>query len=1367
MPALSKQQMTEEIIKCSASPEYYLLNYGVVRDPKGGYVKFQLYDFQKDCLREFQEHRFNIILKSRQLGISTIAAGYIAWLVAFHKATEVAVVANKQVNSSGFVRKIKLILKKSPTWLVPKLLLDNQGSIELINGSRVIAHATTDDAARSESLTLLVIDEAAAIPTNKVEDLWAAAYPTLSMGGAGIVISCVTPDTYIYTDRGIKQIGDYANLDLLGEQTVASYGVLGKDKLRTGSIAYNNGVCKTKIISTRSAKLEGSLNHKLWAFSNKVGRYDWFQLRDLEVNDFVAVQYGMNVWGNNDTLTDFRLTPDLSTNTTLHDNFLPTVITPDLAYLLGVYIANGSMSIINSQQANELIGGYVSFVSITQDMKDRFTLENVDIQTHTDNIFTTSKNFIEFLLYLGFKPDTKNTQRSIPPRLLELSGGNLGALVNGIFDCKGFSRADRGIVSIGLSSKVLIDQIRIILDNIGILSEYGAVNGRNSYFQYDTIQYRLTLNQSESKLFYELIGFNSQEKQDNQNVLPMLCELPGILLQSQAMRSPIENENQIITSQTWHDSCYSKFCANQIEQNSPSKNHTRNFAVKNHTIKPNIKNCDGEFENHNVLLAAAPHVKKLTGTELEGIGKLHLLPILPGTLLARDENFDDLESGDVKTLTCRDADNQKLGTKIASQNLVKLLTTKTEISGEKHTIDQNNQKPIRGKMNCFDVLYDKKLTTGFTISQKESIINQTFSKNRANYGLPDKLLTDENASQNQFECGSSKNRAKQNSVQPGFGTELAIARNVPENFEVENENQLEKKCRAANQSNITQTLSSKNPSESFTKSNIVKSSSHDVIPNGVYYCKCLFDLLPFGTWTLIKKWGLNINGVLNKKSLYKTHHTSRQNLLKLKNICLQNTTIPNKLTIELDKILSPNVKWEPIRSITVSSNPTVDFSLPSTKNSHKISSEISESDINMISFWDHSVIYNSILGHQTPKGVGNWYHKQWTLAVNKESDFNPITIHWTEHPLYSENLEWICASCGNRQLTGSMFNGEVLCEICAESSFHPTSSWYENQKRQLASDRLIAQELDMDFLGSGDMVIENKYILEAEKECRKPLYEGFEVLQYHKKEDVPFSMFYKNLWVWEDPIEGEEYLICADVARGDSSDYSAFHVINSSDEQVAEYRHRLPPDEYAGLLYDVGTLYNNALIVPEANSIGYATCLKLVDLDYKNLFYSQKGMYSKEKMKKMNDHPTKHDVSAIPGFQTTNTSRPLIISALEEGIRVGSFKIRSTRTISELRTLVWINGKPQAMPGYNDDLCIAGGIGLFVKSTHLKDRSSGREAVVAALKAMQGESNLAENSLPTNRGFMNSRANPNPWVQIGPRGERESLTWLIDRKRKG
>lgn len=187
---LSPKQLIE-LQKCAQDPVYFLLNYAYIKHPTRGTIPFALYPRQKDLVGTFKQNRQVIINKSRQIGISTTIAGYVAWLIWYYKDQEVLVIATKKKVAANIIKKVKTILRHMPSFMkqLTYISVDNIFSVELLNGSRVEAISKTPDAGRSEGLSLLIIDEAAHIDT--FEEIWRASRPTISTGGK--VIICSTP----------------------------------------------------------------------------------------------------------------------------------------------------------------------------------------------------------------------------------------------------------------------------------------------------------------------------------------------------------------------------------------------------------------------------------------------------------------------------------------------------------------------------------------------------------------------------------------------------------------------------------------------------------------------------------------------------------------------------------------------------------------------------------------------------------------------------------------------------------------------------------------------------------------------------------------------------------------------------------------------------------------------------------------------------------------------------------------------------------------------------------------------------------------------------------------------------------------------
>ena len=185
---LSKKQIVQEIIKCGKDPTHFINNYVKISHPLEGQIPFKTFDFQADLLEDFNDYRFNIVLKARQLGISTIVAAYVAWMMVFHRDKNILVIATKFGTATNLVKKVKSMIKNLPDWIrIAEVSIDNRASFELSNGSQIKASSTSGDAGRSEALSLLVVDEAAHV--EGLDELWTGLYPTLSTGGRCIALS--------------------------------------------------------------------------------------------------------------------------------------------------------------------------------------------------------------------------------------------------------------------------------------------------------------------------------------------------------------------------------------------------------------------------------------------------------------------------------------------------------------------------------------------------------------------------------------------------------------------------------------------------------------------------------------------------------------------------------------------------------------------------------------------------------------------------------------------------------------------------------------------------------------------------------------------------------------------------------------------------------------------------------------------------------------------------------------------------------------------------------------------------------------------------------------------------------------------------
>ena len=182
-----KQVIRQEYLKCASDPIHFMKKYCNIQHPQRGRILFHLFPFQEKVLKLFQDNPYSMVLKARQLGISTLVAGFSLWLMTFHKDKNILCIATKQDTAKNMVTKVKFMYENLPSWLKVDAAENNKLNLRLKNGSQIKATSAASDAGRSEAVSLLIIDEAAFI--ENIGEIWASAQQTLATGGGCIAIS--------------------------------------------------------------------------------------------------------------------------------------------------------------------------------------------------------------------------------------------------------------------------------------------------------------------------------------------------------------------------------------------------------------------------------------------------------------------------------------------------------------------------------------------------------------------------------------------------------------------------------------------------------------------------------------------------------------------------------------------------------------------------------------------------------------------------------------------------------------------------------------------------------------------------------------------------------------------------------------------------------------------------------------------------------------------------------------------------------------------------------------------------------------------------------------------------------------------------
>jgi hypothetical protein len=258
--------------------------------------------------------------------------------------------------------------------------------------------------------------------------------------------------------------------------------------------------------------------------------------------------------------------------------------------------------------------------------------------------------------------------------------------------------------------------------------------------------------------------------------------------------------------------------------------------------------------------------------------------------------------------------------------------------------------------------------------------------------------------------------------------------------------------------------------------------------------------------------------------------------------------------------------------------------------------------------------------NSTPFGIGNFYHKTWVDSLTGSNGFNPIQIPWHLHPDRDQH-------------------------------------WYMANKAMLGS-RRAAQEIDCDFLTSGDTVFDLTDI----KAIQDSLMD-YPIIE---------KRYNGALLRFKEPDPDKEFFLGGDVATGRARDYSTFTIMDKEGEEYVCFKGRVPLNKFKDIVGEEGMKYNQAKIAIETNDIGEAVTSGLQEQSYPNMFYTQRLLTKKG--------DTEPEIQRIPGWYTTSKNRPIMIDGLERDIREDVVTIKDPFFISEAYTFIYDeSNRPVAM----------------------------------------------------------------------------------------
>jgi len=187
------EEQVKEYLKCVSDPEHFIETYVQIVNVDEGLIPFSMYDFQRDIINLVHNNRFVIAKLPRQSGKSTTIIAYLLHFVLFNPSVNVAVLANKLSTARELLGRLKLAYEHLPKWMQQGIMEWNKGSIELENGSKILASATSSSAVRGGSFNMIFMDEFAYIPQGVAEEFFSSVYPTISSGKTTKVLIVSTP----------------------------------------------------------------------------------------------------------------------------------------------------------------------------------------------------------------------------------------------------------------------------------------------------------------------------------------------------------------------------------------------------------------------------------------------------------------------------------------------------------------------------------------------------------------------------------------------------------------------------------------------------------------------------------------------------------------------------------------------------------------------------------------------------------------------------------------------------------------------------------------------------------------------------------------------------------------------------------------------------------------------------------------------------------------------------------------------------------------------------------------------------------------------------------------------------------------------
>ena len=395
----------------------------------------------------------------------------------------------------------------------------------------------------------------------------------------------------------------------------------------------------------------------------------------------------------------------------------------------------------------------------------------------------------------------------------------------------------------------------------------------------------------------------------------------------------------------------------------------------------------------------------------------------------------------------------------------------------------------------------------------------------------------------------------------------------------------------------------------------------------------------------------------------------------------------------------------------------------------------------------------------TPNGYDAIYYDIYDQALRNMNEFKISEMFWYRDPRYTKDLYMVKTNdLVHYLLNREDYPQDTVVDLSVENpydrdhsittdfiskGYKPCSSWFEGMVKKLKFDRRkVAQELECNFLGSGDNVFDAELMQE---------------ISHNTLREPQAKLMGGALWIFKEPENGHKYVMGVDVSRGDSEDFSCIEIIDFDErEQVLEYVGKVPPDVIAEIAYKWGSMYNAFCVIDITGGMGVSTARKMQEMSYPSGLYVDNVDPSK-KWKwdpKMNEK--------IPGINF-NSKRVQIISSFEEAMR-HKFKIYSHRLYNEMNTFIYVNGRPDHQKGHHDDCIMGISMAIYVAEKSFQSLQKVVNHTKAMLNSWTSVVNENKNTSEYFNPFVPQMGRQHPNNQGPTKQDYQKYGWLFGAK---